>query len=666
MGIPLFFKYLRTTYPHMVREVQLDCDDASQGDCDELYLDFNCAVHRCAQDAIGKLVDRYVYAQTPHQPAAECAPFPTAQQVTEAVVEESCRFADWIIRSVAPREYVFLAIDGVPPFSKMAQQRSRRYMSDWKSRYAEHDRSAGTNVVNIDVKERKAADDRLRSMWDSNCVTPGTPFMEVLNASVKKLAASWNRRSGSGKKKSLPRVEVSDSTSPGEGEQKIMRVMRSRNMSSEPTNKNTTLPSRSSYLYGLDADLLLLGALCDCCKELRVLRPSDPPSPPSSYYLVNVSVFRSIIHDHMRAPDSVQSVLEYVVLCSLLGNDFVPGLACMPVLRDSVNDLISMYHVVLSRLSADNQNSVSQRRLVYNRSKDVAGQHTCDVDYGVLQMVLEELSASEDTRMTSVDRSYYQQAQNERRSTPAQHVGVGERYPLMHPFPDVIRPSEAGWRPRYYHYLFNTGVGNDDTTYDACADYLAGLQWSLDYHCQNEKNDTWRYRYHYAPTSLDLSNHLIARSFIHGQKHYNTVGTPNKQQQDIDKEAVLGTSSSSEGYEAETTRHGMNADMQLLMVLPPASLRKHVPDARLLEIPTCLRRGCMQYYPDTFRVLTYLKRYTSECAPVLPDIDHRRIFHEYLSIRESNNKNKRQNKKATGSSTASTLQKRPTPRHPRA
>lgn len=357
---------------------------------------------------------------------------------------------------------------------------------------------------------------------------------------------------------------------------------------------------KASYMYGLDTDLLLLGALCWPCQDLKVLRPMDGPSSVddhNDYYVVDVSMFREVIHGLVRGPDVTQSVLDYTVLCSLLGNDFTPGLACLPVSRDSMESLLDIYHRTITASSAHTDKG---RALVSGAS----------VDYEILRQVLEGVSITEDVRMRDVDKTYYEQASKERRRKQYQPMSSPchypmDRYPLLYPFPNVIRPGEAGWRPRYYHHLFIEG--GTEATHDACLEYLNGVQWSLDYHCQRDVDGTWHCSYHYAPTALDLANNLMVQQ---SNTHCDDGTTDTKVK----------------------AKHGLNEDMQLLLVLPPRSMAKHV-DARLSDIATSVRRGCVQFYPRDFRMLTYLKRYTSECVPVLPVLDHRRILHEYLTCR---------------------------------
>lgn len=580
MGIPLYFKYLRTTYPHVVQALDIphlrrrpdnsqqqqhhpSGQDAAAVVCDHLFLDFNCAVHRCAYDAVL-----------------------AGHQSDDAVVEASCEFLRRIVDGTAPRSSVFVAVDGLPPFSKMAQQRCRRYMSEWKTSNAARNQK-------ISVDDEKA--EKHANEWDSNCVTPGTQFMTKLVEGLSRTAAHLRTSRGID-------VVVSDSRVPGEGEQKItkrLRDMKTTGRDDGGENDTDNGGRQRVLVYGLDADLLLLTAIC--CRpglDIRVLRPADGVDDAGSYFLVDVDAVCDVIHTKMKGPSRHVSVLEYTVICSLLGNDFIPGLACLPVSDDSFSTLTAAYHEVV-------KNHRGERRLIkYVGHDDVA------IDTTILASILSAVAIFEDERMAATDRAYFSQVADQRRRS----ITDMEKYPLSHPFPNVIRPAEAGWRPRYYHFLFGGAVRR------ACADYLDGVRWSFAYHrggLQRGKtygaDPTWHYIHHYAPTALDLSNHLLVTQG-------NVINRPTT------------PSSPEQATRLPVDWETLDPEFQLLMVLPPRSLGRFAPQY-LSNLATDVSLGCVQFFPDAFRVITYLKRYTSECAPMLPTMDIEKLFGAYITTR---------------------------------
>lgn len=67
-----------------------------------------------------------------------------------------------------------MAIDGVAPRAKLNQQRSRRFRSarDMKESQESHDRKHGSGGEE-------------KQVFDSNCITPGTEFMEKVSNCIK-------------------------------------------------------------------------------------------------------------------------------------------------------------------------------------------------------------------------------------------------------------------------------------------------------------------------------------------------------------------------------------------------------------------------------------------------------------------------------------------------
>jgi 5'-3' exoribonuclease 2 len=104
---------------------------------------------------------------------------------TEAdMMVEVFNYTERVVNMARPRKVLFMAIDGVAPRAKMNQQRSRRFRSAQEAAEKEVERKesirlfeAMGNTVSDETKNKKA--------WDSNAITPGTPFMDLLSASLK-------------------------------------------------------------------------------------------------------------------------------------------------------------------------------------------------------------------------------------------------------------------------------------------------------------------------------------------------------------------------------------------------------------------------------------------------------------------------------------------------
>src|SRR5699024_492065 len=86
--------------------------------------------------------------------------------------------------------------------------------------------------------------------WDSNCITPGTAFMARLADVLRYYVA---RRIQDSTYWQNIKVLLSDSNVPGEGEHKIIELIRAQRQS-PGYNPNT-----KHVIHGMDADLVMLG-----------------------------------------------------------------------------------------------------------------------------------------------------------------------------------------------------------------------------------------------------------------------------------------------------------------------------------------------------------------------------------------------------------------------
>merc|ERR1719204_766059 len=99
------------------------------------------------------------------------------------MIQFMSKYIDMLFNFVRPSQLLFIAIDGPPPRAKMMQQRERRFVKDYESKMAALEKSDAFSAA--DLGKGAAARE-----WDSNQITPGTPFMrrvaDGLRAFIKK------------------------------------------------------------------------------------------------------------------------------------------------------------------------------------------------------------------------------------------------------------------------------------------------------------------------------------------------------------------------------------------------------------------------------------------------------------------------------------------------
>lgn len=171
-----------------------------------------------------------------------------------------------LYKLVKPRKCLYLAVDGVAPRAKMNQQRSRRFRSA---------KEAEITSAEIFAREGKLPDGK---PFDSNCITPGTDFMLKLSLALQKWV-EFKMETDPFWKALGADVVVSGPDVPGEGEHKVMDFIREQkelyyqneeavaaaNTENGKSQHETATPAihwapgQTHVLYGLDADLIMLG-----------------------------------------------------------------------------------------------------------------------------------------------------------------------------------------------------------------------------------------------------------------------------------------------------------------------------------------------------------------------------------------------------------------------
>lgn len=417
-----------------------------------------------------------------------------------------------------------VCVDGVVPVAKMFQQRKRRYLTVFKNK-----------IDNIAVK------------WDTNAITPGTNFMKSLNRHFKN-KARYNDAT----------IFYSGSDEYGEGEHKIFSLLEK-----EKDDLNIVI-------NGLDADLIIL-SLMSHRKNIHLMRENE-----DSKTFVNMNNLRIAILNEVckkwgiKVPgvysNDARNIIEsYCVMCSLLGNDFIPHLLSLDMKSGGLETLIDYTKA-----------TYQSHGLLVQDTK---------INYKALTDILQSIAKTE-------DKDIHDATERHIKKNAYRNSANSEYYALKNKerFAQEIYANTSTWRNIYYKNVFgcNTGIDSSSVTL-ACSNYIIGIYWTYMYYKRKGYDNTWHYPYSYPPSVRDITNYTMGNA-----------------------EPVLKESTTD-----------LSADTQLLIVLPRES--KHLLKEKHQRFMENEASGLYHMYPSKYRIFTFLKTHLWECAPVLPTINVQHI-----------------------------------------
>ncbi|KAG1660379.1 hypothetical protein FOA52_007283 [Chlamydomonas sp. UWO 241] len=138
------------------------------------------------------------------------------------IYEKIQKYLDVLIEVMKPTNMVVIAVDGVAPQAKMAQQRTRRFLSARVGALTER------TEAEIRRKMQGEAGGGLElptiQRFDSNVITPRTAFMVCgwVWTGISHCLREWARaRAEADSAGCKLKIVVSDASEPGEGEHKV-------------------------------------------------------------------------------------------------------------------------------------------------------------------------------------------------------------------------------------------------------------------------------------------------------------------------------------------------------------------------------------------------------------------------------------------------------------
>jgi len=513
MGVPKFYRWISERYPKIN---QVITDAALLPEFDHLYLDMNGIIHGCTH--------------------------PNHMEVSDVLSEKDMmlgimHYLDRIITQIVkPQVSVFMAIDGVAPRAKLNQQRSRRFRSAKDLAEATKESNDKHKMPTIGLGDDKDGLGLLseKHLFDSNCITPGTEFMEKVSNCIKYFIRKKIKEDPLWRKL---KIIYSGHEIPGEGEHKIMQHI--REMRSQPGYK----PNTRHCMYGQDADLIMLGLVSHephftLLREIvdfggfqrnyNALKAVTKFTKQSDFQLMHLSILREYLAIEflygldLNAPehDLERIVDDWVFMTFLVGNDFLPHMPTLDI-GDGAFELLFNTYKEQRPTWGENQYLTSAGEIV-----DPARLEAFLVVIGAAETEIFEMKEENDVKYMEKKRRWdkrdgkpqgpsNEELANVEKSKQNSYQAMIQDMMEKHSKEDGAfvegweLPTDADKKDhkgRYYFEKLEFTPADIDDHLALRQSYIEGLIWCLAYYYKGCVSWGWFYPYHYGPLISDLSN----------------------------------------------------------------------------------------------------------------------------------------------------------------
>ncbi len=557
MGIPKYFKHVISNFD----ELTIDTDSNNTINIEYLYFDMNCLIHPCVRKVCKENESEMaLYIKKDKEGNLDDS---IDTKFESLIYNEINDYLDKLIKIVNPTKMVYLAIDGVAPRAKMEQQRIRRYRTVKEKEM----------IKEVYIKNGK----HYLEDFDTNCITPGTIFMYKLSNQLKKYIL----------KKSIEYKGITfvldDCQNIGEGEHKIFKHL--RNMNEQGCNK--------VCIYGLDADLIML-SLCSQ-KHIYLLREivhfGNHKNKKDGFLYFDVNGFKNQLFDKM---DNIMNegldeklkiekqriIIDYITLCFLIGNDFLPSIVGIDLSTESVDNLIKIYINIFK---------VNHNYLIDNNNK---------INFIFLKQIFSKLFSEENEYLSKyqafIDNKRPWLKFNDNLELELEKINY---YPYYNPITNIKLGSDK-WIDQYYNYYMDINNIHKNKTFinEICKCYIEGLQWNLEYYINDCPSYSWYYPYRASPCLRELVQYMSKRVY------------PAQFEKDIRYSPLE----------------------QLAIVLPKKSSTMWAKEYKKIVDKDIILQS---YYPIDYQLDTLNNMYLHECNPILMTIDDNYIREIFKNIK---------------------------------
>ena len=265
MGIERFFGAINKNF-NVVTEANMKMK------CDALLLDFNSIIHYISSKVLKTESSKNI-----NESSEETI------NIDNVIIDEVIKYVNTLI-DLVECNLIYIAIDGVPTFPKILEQKKRRFIGNFVDQLVSNSSS--------------------QLLFNKISITPGTKFMTELGNRLNKEAFPI-------------KTIISGYEDTGEGEFKILDFISERNI-------------KDFIIYSPDADLIILSMIAVGQSEdpvkVKILR-FDQNTEILNVIFINhlIDYFQFYFEDKVNTNiDHKKYILELSFIFTVFGNDFLP------------------------------------------------------------------------------------------------------------------------------------------------------------------------------------------------------------------------------------------------------------------------------------------------------------------------------------------------------
>lgn len=527
MGIPRFLRTLVSRYPLIMKNLK---DKSEIPETDFFYIDLRFIIHEIThgdRENILFLIKKKSFTQ---------------------IYEELCMALEELIDIVHPIKFVMIADDGVCPLAKLTEVNKRII-------FGSEPKGINSFLISIGIEPNEI------HIFDKDLISSGTNFMWELEEYV--LNFIKNKQKTDIYWQTLD-IVYSGANVEGEGEHKIVSHIRQY-------QKSDKYKEQTKYcIYSNDGDMILLSLLVHE-PNIIILQEDNISSNEDKVYkhefdkdkmfvennqLIMISVLREYLNiefykyfteqEELNFEYNIDKIFDdFVLLCLLFGNDFIPGIINLDnegrifeylltaykeslpkcddyfVKNTIINyDNLKEFFIELSKfekniLNIKNNNlkihyDILRRKKTFSTFKyfcDTMNSINKDVDELPNKKSILEIALNTNQDFVKSLTNAYEFDNKDK--VIEKDVSYDNLF-----FVKFMKEYNSGDdnAKSAKEMFYKKKLGNKNLS-EFYFSYLAGIQWTYYYYSNGIPNYNWMYKYHYVPFISDLAEYDISDDF---------------------------------------------------------------------------------------------------------------------------------------------------------